>query len=114
MKVLLVNGSPHNKGCTNAALNEAGHALEEEDISTEYFWIGNQPIAGCIGCGYCAQKGKCRYDDQVNTFLDMAPKYDGLYLWRAGAFRISSSIDDCFYGSGVFCRPMCQTQLFRL
>lgn len=102
MKVLLVNGSPHNKGCTNAALNEAGHALEEEDISTEYFWIGNQPIAGCIGCGYCAQKGKCRYDDQVNTFLDMAPKYDGFIFGAPVHFASAAASMIAFMDRGFF------------
>ena len=32
MKVLLVNGSPHNKGCTNAALNEAGQDVYKRQV----------------------------------------------------------------------------------
>ena len=35
MKVLLVNGSPHKKGCTNMALNIVGESLEKQDIQTE-------------------------------------------------------------------------------
>ena len=77
MKVLLVNGSPHKKGCTDAALNKVGSALEQEGISAEWFWIGNQPLTGCIDCGYCMNQEKCRYDDRVNEFLDMAKEYDG-------------------------------------
>lgn len=30
MKVLLVNGGPHPKGCTNRALEEVEKALKEE------------------------------------------------------------------------------------
>lgn len=37
MKVLLVNGSPHKNGCTAAALQEVGNALEHEEVSTDLF-----------------------------------------------------------------------------
>lgn len=77
MNVLLVNGSPHKNGCTNAALDEVGRALKQESIPVERFWIGNQPLTGCIGCGYCAAHGKCHYEDRVNEFLDIADLYDG-------------------------------------
>lgn len=77
MKVLLVNGSPHEKGCTAAALQEVGKALAQEGIPSDFFWIGNQPLTGCIGCGYCAKTGKCRYNDRVNAFLETAKDYDG-------------------------------------
>ena len=40
MKVLLVNGSPHEKGCTYTALTEVCKTLNEEGIDTEIFWIG--------------------------------------------------------------------------
>ena len=49
MKVFLVNGSPHQHGCTDRALREVASALEQGGIETEIFWIGNQPIGGCIG-----------------------------------------------------------------
>ena len=49
MKVLLVNGSPHQHGCTYTALAEIAHTLQEEGIDSEIFWIGNKPIGGCIG-----------------------------------------------------------------
>lgn len=77
MKVLLINGSPHQNGCTDAALQEVGKALEHEGILADVFWIGNQPLTGCIGCGYCAAHGRCRYHDRVNEFLDTAENYDG-------------------------------------
>ena len=54
MKVMLINGSPHERGCTDTALHEAGRMLEQAGIQTEYFWIKSEPLAGCSGCGYCA------------------------------------------------------------
>ena len=35
MKVLLVNGSPHEKGCTYTALMEVAGVLENEGIGAE-------------------------------------------------------------------------------
>ena len=57
MNVLLVNGSPHEQGCTDTALQEAGRMLEQAGIRTTRFWIGSEPLAGCSGCGYCARAG---------------------------------------------------------
>ena len=53
MKVLLLNGSPHEFGCTYTALREAADALEREGIETDIFHIGASPVRGCIGCGAC-------------------------------------------------------------
>ena len=49
MKVILVNGSPHEKGCTYTALTEVEKILNKEGIETEIMWLGNDPVAGCIG-----------------------------------------------------------------
>ena len=67
MKVLLINGSPHQNGNTFLALKEVATALETEGIETEIFWLGNKPIRGCIACGACKTKqlGKCVFDDDV-------------------------------------------------
>ncbi len=46
MKVFLVNGSPHQHGCTDRALREVASALEQGGIETEIFWIGSKPIGG--------------------------------------------------------------------
>ena len=77
MKVLLVNGSPHQKGCTYTALEEVSKTLNEEGIETDFFWIGNKPIGGCIGCYQCAKKQQCVFDDKVNEFTKLAAEYDG-------------------------------------
>ncbi len=40
MKVLLINGSPHRKGCVYTALEETARTLNEEGIETEILQIG--------------------------------------------------------------------------
>lgn len=70
MKVMLVNGSPHEHGCTDAALREVASALNADGIDTEIFWIGNTPIGGCIACGGCSKAGKCVFGGSVNDFAE--------------------------------------------
>ena len=65
MKVILVNGSPHEKGCVYTALEEVKNELNKQNIDTEIFWVGVKPIAGCIACNTCAKTGKCVFDDVV-------------------------------------------------
>lgn len=77
MKVLLVNGSPHQKGCTYTALSEIQTTLEQEGVESRFFWIGNKPISGCIACGTCEKTGRCAFNDTVMEFLDLAASYDG-------------------------------------
>ena len=44
MKVALVNGSPHKKGCTYTALCEVARLLYEEGRVGDYFWIGTKAL----------------------------------------------------------------------
>ena len=41
MKVLLVNGSPHEKGCTYTALSEVAETLNHEGIVKEVLFYDN-------------------------------------------------------------------------
>lgn len=102
MKVVLVNGSPHKKGCTSVALAEIEKTLQEEGIKTEQFWLGVKPIAGCIGCAGCAKEGKCVFNDCVNDFLEIAPGADGFIFgspvhYAAASGAITSFLDRVFY-----------------
>ena len=80
MKVLLLNGSPRKNGNTAIALQEMIKVFEEEGIETELVQVGNQAIRGCIGCGGCAKKGKCVFDDAVNEVAEKFEHADGLVL----------------------------------
>lgn len=82
-KVLLINGSPHEKGNTYFALNEAATTLNEMGFLTEIVWIGNKPVRGCIACGTCATKGDghCVFnDDLCNEVIDKLNEADGLIV----------------------------------
>ncbi|MFR6330593.1 MAG: hypothetical protein ACLUOI_18455 [Eisenbergiella sp.] len=60
MKVLLVNGSPHEKGCTHEALNEV-NALEREGIHAN-FLMGISRLRDVADAA--AARHKIRYDDR--------------------------------------------------
>ena len=68
MKVLLVNGSPHKNGSTNRALQEVEKTLQAAGVETEIFWIGNEPVGGCIDCGGCGKTGACVFGGVVAEF----------------------------------------------
>ena len=66
MKVLMINGSPHQNGNTATALQEAAAQLKENGIDSEIVWIGLAPVHGCIACGHCkSQEPKCIFDDDI-------------------------------------------------
>ena len=76
MKVLLINGSPREHGCTCTALREAADALERSGIETEIFWVGKE-VPGCTACGGCRKLGKCVIDDGVNRIIERLDSFDG-------------------------------------
>lgn len=106
MKVLLVNGSNHEKGCTYTALSEIARVLETEGVESEIFQLGAGPLRDCIACGKCAKlKNACTFDDDpVNELIKKAVEADGLifgtpvyYAHPSG--RILSALDRVFYSS---------------
>lgn len=119
MKVLLINGSPNEKGCTYTALKEVERELNNEGILTEIFHVGKQPIRGCMACGGCAHtggisnaKGKCVFnDDNVNEALEKAKEVDGFVFgspvhYAAASGQVTSFLDRFFFaGSGFEYKP---------
>lgn len=102
MKVLLVNGSPHRDGCTYTALSEIAVELRRNGMESDFFWIGNQPVAGCIACGACNKTGRCFREDAVNEFLEKIDSYDGFIFgspvhFASVAGAMLSFMDRAFY-----------------
>jgi len=105
MKVLLINGSPREHGCTYTALCEAAGTLGKNGIETELVWVGKEAVAGCIACGACRKTGKCFVNDVVNTVIEKLDGVDGLIVgspvYYAGVSgQITSLLDRLFYAAG--------------
>ena len=104
-KVLLINGSPHEFGCTYTALKEVADTLEKNGVETEILYLGTKPVAGCIACGKCGQTGRCVFDDQVNRVLDKLDEYSGIVVGSPVYFagptgQICGFLDRLFYCGG--------------
>lgn len=107
MNVLLVNGSPHEKGCTYTALTEVAGALEENGIESSIYSIGKKAVHGCIACGKCKSTGKCVFsDDACNELIELMRKADGIivgspvyYAGPNGA--LCALLDRVFYCAGA-------------
>lgn len=112
MKVLLINGSPNEHGCTDRALCEVKRTLESEGISAQIFHIGRGPVRGCLGCGGCARSGahRCIYgDDPVNEALALAEGCDGFVFgspvhYASAGGSITSFMDRMFYAGSALLR----------
>lgn len=110
MKVLLINGSPHNTGCVARAFDEVERTLNENGVETERINIGNKDVRGCIACNYCRTHGKCVFNDVVN---ETAPKFaeaDGLIVgtpvYYAGANgQLHAFMDRLFYSTSGTINP---------
>lgn len=106
MKALLINGSPHQHGCTYTALKEVSKSLEEEGLETEIYWIGNKPVMGCQACGYCKKNGRCVYgDDPCNEIADKLREADCLVVGSPVYFSAPNGallalLDRVFYSLG--------------
>ena len=105
MKVLLVNGSLHEKGCTYTALCEVAKALNANGVETEIYWVGQTKIGGCMGCWACKKTGQCVLDDGLNEFVAKAAEFDG-YVFGSPVYYASASgalvsfMDRVFYSGG--------------
>ena len=102
MKVLLINGSPHQDGCTNRALEEMVSVFNSEGIENEIIWIGNKDIRGCISCNRCAELKKCVFEDTVNEVSEKLKESDGLVIgspvyYASANGTLISFLDRLFY-----------------
>lgn len=104
-KVLVINGSPHETGCTARALEEVIKTLNQEGIETELLQIGKKDIPGCRACGFCMRTGKCVINDIVNEAALKFEAADGLIIgspvyYSSPNGTALSFMDRLFYSAG--------------
>jgi len=108
MKVLMINGSPNEKGCTYTALSEVAETLNACGIETDILQIGKQAIRGCVDCRGCQGKERCVFnDDVVNKWLDKMEQADGLIIGSPVYFaspngNLLSLLDRFFFAGRCF------------
>lgn len=104
-KVLVINGSPHETGCTARALEEVIKTLNAEGIETELLQIGKKDVPGCRACGFCMRTGKCVINDIVNEAALKFEEADGLIIgspvyYSSPNGTALSFMDRLFYSAG--------------
>lgn len=105
MKALLINGSPHEHGCTYTALSEIAATLEKCGVESEILYLGKEPIGGCVACRGCSVTGKCVFDDLVNRTIDRLDEFDAIVIgspvYYAGpSGQLTAFLDRLFYAGG--------------
>ena len=105
MKVMLLNGSPNEKGCTYTALREIEKVLNKHEIETEIVYLGKKPIAGCIACSKCFETGKCIWNDKVNETAKRLDEIDGLIIgspvyYASANGSLIAFLDRLFFSAG--------------
>lgn len=104
MKVLLINGSPNEHGCTYTALKEVEGVLKKHDVETEILYLGKKAIPGCIACQKCAETGKCIWNDKVNELVGVLDSIDAIVVgspvYYAGpSSQLTSFLERLFYSN---------------
>ncbi|MDE5722285.1 MAG: flavodoxin family protein [Clostridia bacterium] len=108
MKVLMINGSPHENGCTYTAMTVIAEELKSQGVESEIVWLGTGAIHGCKGCGACKTLKKCVFDDDVINGLSEKVKTADGYIFGAPVHYASpagamvAALDRLFYSAGSF------------
>jgi multimeric flavodoxin WrbA len=109
MKVIAINGSPHEDGNCGHALVRLGAGLAKDSIGFEVLHIGDKAIRGCVACGSCGKRGDgtCVFaDDPVNEAVARMREADGIVLaspvyYSGVAGTMKSFLDRAFYVAGA-------------
>ncbi len=108
MKVLLINGSPHEFGCTYTALHEVEAQLNKNGINTEILWLGTEPMKSCTGCRGCSNlENRCVFaGDVLQTAQEKMKECDGIVVgspvhYAGPSGQITSFLGRLFYSSSA-------------
>lgn len=75
MKILILNGSPHPKGNTKAAVDAFAKGAQSAGHEVVECPVGTMKINGCLGCNYCHEKGEgqcIQKDDMQKVYPELA------------------------------------------
>ena len=102
MKVLMINGSPNEHGCTFTALSEIAETLTKDGIDSEILWLGKEAIISCTACGACRKLGKCANEDIVNETAIKCAEADGFVFGSPVHYAAASGAITAFLGRLFF------------
>ncbi len=82
MKVLVLNGSPHEDGNTVAMIGAFAKGAESNGHEVTVFDVAKKKIAGCMACEYCHTTGggECIQKDDMQELYPLLDAADVLVL----------------------------------
>lgn len=69
VKVLLLSGSPREKGNTAQILEECARIIQSNGVACEMVTFNGRSIGACTACGACSGTGECTIDDGLNEII---------------------------------------------
>jgi multimeric flavodoxin WrbA len=107
MNILIINGSPNEKRCTYTALERVAEGLADGGVTSEFIWLGKNPVKPCIGCGSCENTRRCVFGtgDGINDLIEKAIFADGLVIGSPVFYAgingsLKSTLDRMFFAAG--------------
>lgn len=86
-KILLISGSPREKGNTMLILRECAKIIESEGLETEILSLANREIKACKACYTCEKIHRCIIKDDLDMFIKKIKEADGLIIGSPIYFR---------------------------
>ena len=113
MKILMINGSPHPRGCTYTALHEMERVLRAAGAEVQILTVGAEQMGGCVACGGCRATGRCVRGGLVNDAIDAMETADALVLaspvhYAGISGAMSAFCDRLFYASDGWSNKPCK------
>ncbi len=78
--ILVINGSPHQKGNTAILMKWITAGCKKNDASVKWIHLSNMNISYCQGCHTCLKTGNCKINDDVSLIYDKIQKSDGVII----------------------------------
>ena len=102
-KIVILNGSPREKGNTAALVNAFSKGAEEAGNTVRIFWLGKMEIHGCKGCfgGKNEEEYPCVQKDDMQQIYQPVKKADvvvmasPLYYWNMSG-QLRTAVDRLF------------------
>ena len=80
MKIVIINGSPREKGLTASVLHHLEKNLTEQGADVEFYDLSALKMAQCRGCCACYTTGHCSMNDEAEMLTHAIENADGLIL----------------------------------
>ena len=117
MKVLVLNGSPHEDGNTIAMIGAFAKGAESNGHEVTVFDVAKKKIAGCMACEYCHTTGggECVQKDDMQELYPLLDAADVLVLASPiYYFTLTAQIEAAFQRQYCIGKPPKATKIAML